>query len=803
MSRGGILLLLAFQGIQPANAEDSIRPLDRTIQPTSRIRLLNFVESELDMSIDGKLLEPQWRDIEPQTDFGTVEPDTLVPGKHLTELRVFYSEKGVYVGFDLHQPKDTLLNRLSSRDNRGLNRDAVFITFDSSSEARYGFWFGVALGGSLLDGTILPERRYSPNWDGPWRGATSETEHGWSAEMFIPWSVMSMPKREAERNIGVYASRKVGYLDERWAWPALPSTKPQFLSVLDQYEVVGVSPRQQYSIFPYLSSTLDRISDETDSKAGADIFWRPTTNFQLAATLNPDFGSVESDDVIVNLSATETFFPEKRLFFLEGQDVFIATPKATNNVPTTLLNTRRIGGRAFSPEVPTDVEISSVELGQPAELLGAAKLTGESGNFRYGLLSAIEDDTTFFGEDGSGSEVKLEQDGRNYAVARVLYEDASGGATRGLGWMSTAVLHPDREAVVHGVDGHYLTGDGLWQLDGQVFYSDIDVEGTGIGGFLDTVYTPEQGVKHMVELEYFDRDVNINDLGFFRRNDSMALRYSLNLQDSSINYGRELRNDVSILQLWNLDKRLIRSGLFWKGYLTNDNLSEWRTKIDLLPERYEDRNSFGNGTYKIEQRYKAGIGYKTDTSKKLSADFLLERGPEDKGGYNIYSWLKLTYRPVDRLSTSLSLSNKNREGWLLHFAGDSMSTYDAEEWKAQWDFDFFFTAKQQFRASFQWVGIRAFEDERYTIPSSPGHLIEDALNPADESRQFSISNLNFQLRYRWEIAPLSDLFVVYTKNSNERYAPIEQGDFQDMLQSAYHNPSSEQLVVKLRYRLGS
>ncbi|MCZ6617735.1 MAG: DUF5916 domain-containing protein [Gammaproteobacteria bacterium] len=126
----------------------------------------------------------------------------------------------------------------------------------------------------------------------------------------------------------------------------------------------SLETKSQIAVFPYASVTQDEITGEQEYRVGADLSWRPSTNLQLTATLNPDFGAVESDEVVVNLTAFETFFPEKRLFFLEGNEVFITTPRSDVNrfqstqrgsgaratpptyrpEPTTLLNTRRIGG---------------------------------------------------------------------------------------------------------------------------------------------------------------------------------------------------------------------------------------------------------------------------------------------------------------------------------------------------------------------------------------------------------------------------------------------------------------------------
>ena len=372
-----------------------------TTTSSNAISIQKTTESAAAITVDGKLSESIWSSLPNTGKFVVLEPDTLADVPHASHIKFAYTDEGLYIGADLEQPKDTLIKRLSGRDvYAGLNRDSINLTLDTSGEGLYGFWFGINLGDSLMDGTVLPEYRFSNEWDGPWRGASVETDTGWSAEFFIPWSAISMPSSGDVRNMGVYMSRKVAYLDERWGWPALPSTRPKFLSVLQPIELTGIAPRQQYNIYPFASVAQDSIDDETRYQVGADVFWRPSSNFQLNATLNPDFGNVESDDAVVNLSATETFFQEKRLFFVEGQEIFVASPRAdtrssgvgNTGLPTTLVNTRRIGGRPQAPVLRAGQSVSDRESGLPAELLGAAKATGQIGSFRYGVLTAFEDE---------------------------------------------------------------------------------------------------------------------------------------------------------------------------------------------------------------------------------------------------------------------------------------------------------------------------------------------------------------------------------------------------------------------------
>src|SRR5690606_22672164 len=157
----------------------------------------------------------------------------------------------------------------------------------------------------------------------------------------------------------------------------------------------------------------------------------------------------------VNLTASETFFPEKRLFFQEGQEGFNTSARSNGRTGKrfTILNTRRIGGRARSPELPAGVSLSARERLQNAALLGAVKATGQVGSFRYGVLAASEDDATFRGTDGN----RYEQTGRDFTAFRALYEDQGGGAAyRGLGYIGTLVTHDESDAAVHAVDFKYL-----------------------------------------------------------------------------------------------------------------------------------------------------------------------------------------------------------------------------------------------------------------------------------------------------------------------------------------------------------
>ncbi len=789
--------LIADSGSDPP-LETGTPPGQLLIDVGNPIPLARFNESDIKITIDGQLDEAQWAQIPGVDSFTVVDPDTGVTPEFQTIVKMFYTEKGLYASFEMEQPPATLVTWYSGRDQGRLNRDNVGITLDTSGEGRYGYWVNLALGGNQTDGTVLPERQFSGDWDGAWLGGTAPTESGWNAEIFLPWSQMAMPKQSGERVLNAYASRKVAYLDERWAVPALPFTQPLFMSALQPLTLNDVDPRQQWSIFPYASVTMDEVEGFTQSKFGTDVFWRPSTNFQLTATLNPDFGNVESDDVIVNLSAFETFFPEKRLFFKEGTEVFDTTPRASgrNGEPLTVLNTRRIGGSAKAPDVPDTVEIPDRELGQPIELIAAVKAVGQVGKVRYGLLSASEDEAKFDGDDG----LHYYQDGSDYGVARFLFEDkGSDGSYRAIGTISTLAQHTSGDATVHGVDYHYLSAGGGVKVDGQLLHSDLDEEGTGSGGYVDVRFNPRQGLEYGVGITHFDDTIDINELGFQRRNDMTNVRTFMEYNRSDLSWVRNARVNGFAEYEENGAGEKTRKGFGTRLRFNLNNRDELRFGLAYFPARDEDRDSRGNGTFEIDGRSALSAQYSTDTSKRLSYEVGLNHDQEVLGGELVQGRLGVVWRPIDQINVGASAEYRKRDGWLLWQGDRDFATFQTREWRPRLNLDYFLTAKQQVRLSAQWVGIKALERDFYLVPDMPGELIE-VPRPTPESADFAISRVNVQLRYRWEIAPLSELFLVYTLNGQQSTTPMS---FTDLFQDAYDEPVGEQFVMKLRYRLGS
>ena len=772
----------------------------------------------VDIEIDGELNEATWNEVTAYDNMVVLEPDTLEQARHRTQMRFLYTDQGLYIGVMNHQPAETLIARLTSRDVN-INRDAWGIALDTSGEGLYGYVFNIALGGSMIDGKVAPERSFALEWDGPWKTATHVRTDGWSLEAFLPWSMMTLPRVDGDRVMGFWVNRKVAYIDERWGWPALPFTGARFMSALKPMVLPGVTPKKQLVVFPYGSTSYDGAPgvDETDYRAGIDVFWRPTSDLQLTAALYPDFGAVESDDVVVNLTSRETFFPEKRLFFLEGNENFITSPRSQTmresgsssggarqtatsyrGTPTTLLNTRRIGGAPLI-DIPADVTVPGYERSKPTPLLGALKLTGQTGAMRYGFLSALEDDPVVYGLR-DGVRTGIEGDGRRFSAARLMYESVNQGR-RSVGYLGTIVDHPLRKATTHGLDAHFLNASGKLTVDTQFVMSDIE-DSVGFGGWVDIRYTPRRGLMHMVGLDYLDEKIDISDLGFLERSDNIGGRYSLMfVKSSGMKRFRSWRS-VSTLTNWvNGDGRNIKTGIFFRNSLMFTNRNEVRTHLYYFPRRWEDLESRGNGTFRTHDRVYWELAYGTDTSQKLSWSVQTGGMQEYLSGWTQFAGVGVTFRPVDRFSLDFDANYRRHQGWLLHQGGREMTAFDAGNWQPRLAMDVFLTARQQIRLTMQWAGVVADEQTFYQIPIEPGALVEIDKDADAVTGDFTISRLTVQLRYRWEIAPLSDLFVVYTRGSNLDNRVDDE--FGDLLNDAFTDPVINAFVVKLRYRFGN
>lgn len=768
-------------------------------QADSYFSIPRINSGSLSISIDGHIDESVWLNLPVMEDMLVINPDTLDSPRYRTEVRAFYNDDGIYIAALNFQPPETRVARLSARDAR-VRRDAFGVSIDPSGNGLYGYNMRVHLGGSISDGTILPERQMSRDWDGPWYSATQELADGWSAEMFIPWSMMPMPANDDRtRQVGLYFERTVAHLNETWAWPALPNTSPEYLSAFARFQITDVSPRSQVVIYPYASSSYDNLTGRSDTRAGTDVYWRPNSSTQISATLNPDFGTVESDNIVVNLGAFETFFSEKRSFFLEGNEIFNAHPRATGGQsPLTMLNTRRIGASA-EYSIPGGAQYSQTERNRPVDLLGAAKVTGQADAVRYGVMVASEDDSNLRIRSSDGQAMTVRADGKDFLVGRLLYETTEGGGRRSIGWMGTHLSHSTNNASVHGIDLHYFSSNGRLTMDGQLLHSNVDGL-TGNGLLADFSYSPSQGITHEITGTYLDDEIQLNDIGFMRRNDELAVDYAFRITRSGFSRYRTRETNIRLVNQWNTSGRPVRTGLFTDREYTFHNNATFSVDLRYHPPRVDDRSSRGNGSFRIPSRIAAEASWRSDRSRPIS--FLLTAGnsQEDLKRSNISATAGITWQPNDRLFIDKQISYRDRKSLLVRSTPGLMTAFTAHEWGTRLDASYFITSRQQFRLSLQWTGVKAIEDKHYLINQSAVTSLQRIPKPTAKPEDFVVNRLSFQARYQWEIAPLSDLFFVYTRGSNLTGNPNDS--FSSMLEDAWVERMADTMVIKLRYRFG-
>ncbi len=732
--------------------------------------LLSCVGAEASASIviDGKLDEAEWAEATVYDDFKVTMPFRLTSAEagNATEARLLSTPDGIVVGFKLQQaPGIQRVKPRLERDNLDVV-DSVNFIVDFDGDGNSGYSFTVGMSGSIQDGVLSNENVVSNDWDTDWSWAVTETEDGWQVEMQIPWTVAPMRGTDTPtRNMKVYFSRQFGGTGERMAYPAISTERGSFLSVFEGVEI----PQYRKALFhywPYVTANTDLITGKTKYRTGLDLFWKPSPNFQLSATVNPDFGQVEADDIVVNFDAIEVFFSDRRPFFTENQAIFDVRTADSSR----LVNTRRIGANADDGSGANDID-------------AAVKLNGSLGGVNYGLLIATED-----GDPG-----------RDFFAARLLYPVND---RVNIGWLGTHVERPflDRTAQVHELDLLWRIGKTLL-LNAQVLGTSIDTAGNNTndtGFWLRANWTPTNAWAYRFEATHFGKDLNFNDLGFMRRNSLNELRgiagYTYRVKDeesrlSNIRWqfqlsGRE--NDVG--DRLPSTAVIINSYNFRSGNLISGNFS-------YFTEGYDDLISRNNGLWKKSSRHRTEVNFVGRrigdwvfgaelglTPAGLSSELTREYGAS------------VGWYPSDTLNMSLELARNSTNDWLIWTGGNLFGRHHREGDSLAFNLDWFPSARHELRLKSEWVALRAGKGREYQL-NPGGGMTSTGTSLAD----FDVNNLAFQVRYRYMIGAQSDFYLAYSRGGDETIYR-DNTNAGDLFDEALSLRDSDQFLVKLRYR---
>jgi hypothetical protein len=398
--------------------------------------------------IDGDLSDSAWESAPVATGFVQMLPDPGRPASERTEARVLYDDEAVYVAVRAWDSRpDSIAGQLTRRGESSYS-DVVWVMIDSFFDRRTAFRFKVNPVGVKSDDYFYDDVRQDAGWEAVWDVATRVDSSGWSAEFRIPLSQLRF-SGAAVQSWGINFGRDIARRNETVTWAPLNPGEQAVVSRAGILEGIrDLSPGSRIELMPYTAGRVERAPGDpanpywkpTDGavRAGADLRVGVTNDLTLDVTVNPDFGQVEADPAEVNLSAFETFFPERRPFFQEGAGIFrmgigLGDGDGENQ---GLFYSRRIG-RAPQGRPPSGAEWADAPT--RSRILGAAKLSGKTrSGWSVGLLSAATDAERARARV-DGEEVTTTVEPRTgYSVAR-LQKDFRGGGTS-IGGIATATL---------------------------------------------------------------------------------------------------------------------------------------------------------------------------------------------------------------------------------------------------------------------------------------------------------------------------------------------------------------------------
>jgi len=466
---------------------------DKVAPPILRVQAVRLTRP---ITIDGLLNEPDWQKAPVFSTFRQSEPNQGAEATLKTEVRILYDDAAIYVGARMYDPSpDSIMPILSRRDQYPV-ADWFGVFLDAYHDQRTGNLFALSAGGSVIDGVLYNDDWNDNSWDGVWQGRSHIDKNGWTAEMRIPYSQLRF--HDSKTQVwGINFQRDIGRKRETDCLVYTPRNQSGFVSRFG--ELVGISnihPPSRVEVLPYVTekgeythpAANDPFNDGSrySTGAGADFKIGLGNNVTLNGTVNPDFGQVEVDPAVVNLSDVESYFDEKRPFFLEGATIFNFGQGGARNYwsfnwpQPTLFYSRRIG-RAPQGSVP-DADFADVP--QATHILGAAKLTGKViDGWNVGAIEAVTQ-REIADLDTTGHKFHAEVEPAAYYGVLRAQKDFN-DSKQGLGFISTVSARDfsdprlrddlNSNSEVLGMDGWtFLDADKVWVVSGWAGLSHVE-----------------------------------------------------------------------------------------------------------------------------------------------------------------------------------------------------------------------------------------------------------------------------------------------------------------------------------------
>ncbi len=697
-----VLLFFFFCSLAKAGAPDS------SSAPKIQVRAVRVHEP---IVIDGDLSESVWHNEFAFTNFKQKDPDQGKPATLRTEVRIAYDDNAIYIGARMYDAApDSIMPIVSRRDQYPV-ADWFGVFIDGYHDLRTGNLFALSAGGSVIDGVLYNDDWDDESWDGVWEGKTRIDEKGWTAEMRIPYSQLRF---HDEKTLvwGINFQRDIGRRRETDMLVYTPRSQSGYVSRFG--ELVGlenIDPPSRVEVLPYITEKGEYTHPDAGDPfnngsrylpgAGADIKIGLGNNLTLNATVNPDFGQVEVDPAVVNLTDVESFFDEKRPFFLEGATVFNFGQGGARNYwsfnwpQPNIFYSRRIGR---TPQGSSSIA-DYADVPQGTHILGAAKLTGKViDGWNIGAIQAVTARETGNFE-ASGNKFSSEVEPAAYYGILRAQKDFNDGR-QGLGFMSTTTERSfsdqllrdtvNSHSEVFGLDGWtFLDEDKVWVVSGwagltnaagdrermislqrnsQHYFQRPDAPFLGV----DSSLTSMTGYGARISLNknkghFFSNSAfgilspnfEVNDLGFESRADVINMHigggYSWSDPGEIFRYAE---SGGAIYQNFDYDGNVTWRGVFEYGNLQFLNYYSFNWNVAYNPETFNDRRTRGGPLTLNPSGYQLNLDVTTDSRKSFEAEvswFTYQSGWQR----DIQDFVSLTWRPVANVSVSVAPTFEN------------------------------------------------------------------------------------------------------------------------------------------------
>ena len=807
-------------------------------------------------SIDGRSDDGVWREAPRVGGFRQFEPRVDVDPSFRTEFQVSFDEKNLFVFVRMFDPHpDSIMHALSRRDVRGPS-DQIKLLIDSYDDKRSGFSFSVNPDGVKRDFALSNDGNEDDSWNGIWDVATSVDSAGWTAEFQIPLSQLRYARAD-RHTFGFGVWRDIERYKERSAWPVYLPTRNGIVSQLGRLSgISGITTAQRLEVTPYVVTknvqrTMPNEKFERDHQVtmGGDLKFGLTPNVTLDATVNPDFGQVESDPAVLNLTAFETFLSERRPFFVEGTGLYrfslncyIVVDCSTNE---GLFYSRRIGR---SPALRDTYGNEGTPTSTP--IAAATKLTGRTRRgLSFGLIDAVTSRV-------KGVDKQTVEPMTNYAVLRAQ-QDLRGGEA-GVSVIATGVNRSlDLQSVPYLHSSAYTTGatfrnrfhDGQYELAGQIAASrvagsreaiyrtqrtsvhyyqqpdddyEVDSSRTSLAGHAEQLKFGKYGggiTRFETSVVRQSAGFEVNDLGFLRRADVLdwSTWAALSFREARGIY-RWAQVNGNHWETWNTSGTRLENALNFNGHMGLNN--NWDVHlgntVGKLSKSFCDRCTRGGPALRQSRSYSPWGGVNTDSRKLVSGGLWVNLYYGDEGessSWSLSPYVNLRFSTQFQVNVGPNLSrNRNDSQWLGNFTDVAGVTHysfahlNQRTRSMSMRLNYTVTPDltvefygQPFVSTGTYANVRELsatpDAEKYAdrfVPYTP---------PADTKLAFKFTQLRTNTVVRWEYRPGSTLFVVWTQGrQDDEYRNPDQSwarDYRDLF--ALHPDNT--FLVKLAYWL--